>query len=478
METLLSCLRNNEKAVLKALCAASLDNMDICMLIASRELPYIVALQKSQDPEIQLSAVNLVANLYQQACIPATYRRRLLDTSIPILVRLFEMGDAPMVLSKLISQGEDLQKAAFASGVIDKLNILLSNSLGSANRYESALNLTATLSLTLDTHRKAVISAGLIPHIIASFQHPNAKVRAAAAFATRSLSRSVCILRTSLVDAGIAGPLFKLLNDSDESVQVQATAAVCNMVLEFSPMKKIIMDQGILPVLGKHALSMNPELRTNACWAIKHLVYNAEIDTKKMVVEAMDLDFLLRLCNDGIPNVEEQALEIIRNIASGGSLSVELILRSEQDCRNIFSLLLRKLASNTNQLISPAIYVIVHIAAGNTAQQQFLFQHDNILIKSLLRFLSSLDKDIRLGVVWTIINLTHSEENTDYMESARSARTLNEFGFLSKLLKMKEDRVMDIRERVKNAITQFSIQGIAENHAIEIDENMENEEFA
>ena len=41
------------------------------------------------------------------------------------------------------------------------------------------------------------------------------------------------------MDAGLAAPLFLLLKHQDVDLQIAATAVVCNLVLDFSPMRDV-----------------------------------------------------------------------------------------------------------------------------------------------------------------------------------------------------------------------------------------------
>lgn len=68
--------------------------------------------------------------------------------------------------------------------------------------------------------------------------NPNS-VLIAACHVIRLLGRSISILRTSLEDYGTAIPLFRLLKHPDAEVQVAACGAVCNLVLEYSPLRDV-----------------------------------------------------------------------------------------------------------------------------------------------------------------------------------------------------------------------------------------------
>ena len=209
---------------------------------------------------------------------------------------------APKVLAMLVMDSAELQKAAVDADAIKKLSQLLKESYdplpkasqstmwspegadpnqvrGKESTNSSRLGLPglspqasyvirmregvlialAAIAPFKDEYRKAMIDNGVVPFIIESLKPYDAStplslkstessnmprgnpvtVLLAACSAARALSRSVSILRTSLIDAGIAVPLFALLHHPEMEVQIAATAVVCNLVLEFSPMREV-----------------------------------------------------------------------------------------------------------------------------------------------------------------------------------------------------------------------------------------------
>lgn len=134
---------------------------------------------------------------------------------------------------------------------------------------ESTLKAIAALVPFKDEYRKAIVEQGIIPYIVESMSakpgKPSPKgaengdknsddsaddstqaygintvdVLVAACGAIRALSRSVGILRTTLIDSGVAMPVFRLLEHPDIEVQIAATATVCNLVTDVSPMRNV-----------------------------------------------------------------------------------------------------------------------------------------------------------------------------------------------------------------------------------------------
>jgi hypothetical protein len=98
----------------------------------------------------------------------------------------------------------------------------------------------ASLSALYEPYRRLVLDASLLGPILSSLSHPTVGVRAAGCHCIRALSRSVNVLRTDLVEARAEESLVRLLREEEnEVVKVTASAAVANLLLEFSPMRNV-----------------------------------------------------------------------------------------------------------------------------------------------------------------------------------------------------------------------------------------------
>ncbi len=136
---------------------------------------------------------------------------------------------------------------------------------------EGALKAIAAITPSKEEYRKLVVTEGAMPFVMESLKPipdlPSTKgesrqslhigtgrsattvpcpeyginpvsVLAPACAIVRHLSRSISTLRTSLVDYGVAIPLLALLQHKDIEVQIAATAALCNLVMDLSPMRQ------------------------------------------------------------------------------------------------------------------------------------------------------------------------------------------------------------------------------------------------
>ncbi|CAI2183877.1 10860_t:CDS:10, partial [Funneliformis geosporum] len=388
---------------------------------------------------------------------------------LPTLVKLLdEKGpvreEAPHVLAYLIRDNEELQKAACDSDAVPKLADFVTHVVDQESSYydpvgdgdklkENALMALAAISSLTDDGRKLVVEAKIIPHIVAAMSHRSYGIRAAACQCTRSLSRSINILRTSLVDAGIATPLFKLLSDESTDVQTTACATLCNLVLDFSPMKRMIMELGGIEKLVELVHSPDNTLRLNAIWALKNLVYQAESEIKEAVMKVLTYQTMENLISDQEIDIQEQALNLLRNLACTRQHDIEEVFKGLSE-DSLMTVIETKLCWWTNEeIIKQVLYVINNIATGNERHKSAIMNRTNIL-KSILSYMGHTNPEIRVVAMWVVINLSWMEDKS--ASSQVRVQKLREMGFEEKVKNMTNDDNLDVRERVKTALNQFS----------------------
>jgi hypothetical protein len=216
---------------------------------AKEEMRYV--LERSPLVLAELVAGN---KALQSAAVDA----RILPTLVQILKRSFDT---------VTKSAKPLWQPRTSSHEVKDMNIdPASSTLGRSGlsadvlhafKYrESVLLALAALAGDQDGLRKLVIEMGAATHIIEAMvpysenselgsSQTIAKdgnpepVLVAACKVTRSLSRSVSVLRTSLIDHGVAQPVYELLMHPSVKVQIAATEVITNLVLEMSPMRPV-----------------------------------------------------------------------------------------------------------------------------------------------------------------------------------------------------------------------------------------------
>jgi hypothetical protein len=374
--TLVSLTNGNTKiqqAAVDALSSLSSDNPTLSQLIYSPELLAILNNMLTLSPISRLKAASLLTHLFRSNTINLAQ----ITPVIPTLVGLLKedksiLERVPLIVAYLVSESSDLQGLACDHGMVSELKRIIETE---DKILEASLLCIASICSLREESRKQIIEAKLLPVIVKSLSNPNPRIRSAACQATRSISRSVKALRTSLVDAGINVPLFNLLKDTVQ-IQITATATICNLVLDFSPMKKSLLESEYLDILTSLTKSCEIMLRLNAVWAIKNLLFQSDSEVKKIVIGKLGWDTVCQLAYDPDNGVEEQGLNLIRNLVCGKQEDIEYVFNGIGN--RLIPLLEQKLHSSDSAILQ-ALYVIVNISTGSENHKTAIMNSENIL---------------------------------------------------------------------------------------------------
>ncbi|KAI9276615.1 armadillo-type protein [Sporodiniella umbellata] len=351
------CLKAQETS-LEALAGLCHENRDshlgpIASYHGLSTLNTVLDFTKGKCSTMRLIACTCLTNLYRTGVFPEL-SNDIVIIVLPALVKLLEEKEgniqerAPLILADLIKDSPEMQNAAYEADAISRLAELLASvstpekedrpnlgipGTGSLARRrektkENSLIALAAATLLNDECRKQALKANILPHVINGVHSPKPNVRLAACQCAKSLSRGVNHLRTSFVDSNIAPPLRKLLNDESITVQAAACGVLCNLALEFSPVKTFLIESGALSKFVGYSKSEDINLRINGVWAITSILYKASLNEKKSVMEILTFDALLELLHDSDQTVQEKALTIVRNLVYGPQEDTDWVYRN------------------------------------------------------------------------------------------------------------------------------------------------------
>ncbi|KAJ1960496.1 hypothetical protein IWQ62_004210 [Dispira parvispora] len=338
----------------------------------------------------------------------------------------------PVVLAYLTADHETMQEACCDAGAASLLTDILcklnqpTSSPGSEDQQptvadpsmsdvdrlkEGILIAIAALCSQSEMCREKMASRSLTA-IVRALGHPHPNVRIAACQCIRSLSRSVKLLRTQLLEASVGEPLYRLVDDPYLAVQLSAMDALCNVVLDFSPLRQTVLDLGIVDRFTELALHANWDVQIRAVWVLKNLLFKAVWSTAEKVMAGLTYDGLARLVLSQHIDIERQALGLLRNLAAFSPKGNGHILHGFGKER-FLELLSATLDPAYPDLLEEALYVCVNFSSGHPGHKTWMLQQPS-LMNSLVTNLKSTNPKILQAALWWVANLiTVDSENHD-----------------------------------------------------------------
>ena len=411
----------------------------------AREGPQGARLQASRA----LAHLSLVAhkgmvmedNTKNQALAHAVWR-----TALPTLLAMIEektwhnqedtddmqgIEEAARAVGELVAADPSVAQRTAQGDAVPRLAALLRTTShetrGGRRVFASAMLAIAELCLVDETPRKQLVEAdGSLERIVRVLRTPNVEpeLLKLACSCIRSLSRSVKQLRTHLMDANVAEALLKIVlepTQTSEKVLSDAVSSLCNLVLDFSPMKEAIVNAGgvarFAEIADLRATEVS-DLSINALWALKNLSYLATHQVKRSVLDSLpwaDVRSALErecVCINS-PALKYQLLAIFRNLTFGGAEDVSLVLEyaGHSDFLRVLMQLLSQ-AKDPCMVLEQTLFVLCNVATGNEGHKQMLMEEG--IGEILANYLSETGtNEQRVAAAWCTINLVWREPHQE-----------------------------------------------------------------
>ncbi|TYH53951.1 hypothetical protein ES332_D09G135500v1 [Gossypium tomentosum] len=414
-----------------------------------RPLSSIIDLAKDRYPRTRLLAcmcLIVIRNASPHFLQDIGIKTKLIHILLELLDDPGQVGDeAPFAFSSLIAQKEDLQKLALEANAIDKFHHHIKKGSLHPRRYEGILLALADMCSKLESCRSKFLSLQVLNLVADALTDYNAGVRAAACICLKSVTRSIKNLSAGyFMNETIVIPLVQLFLDPSTSVQVAALGATSNIVVDFTTRKSIFVQCGGMKQLVQLAKSMESSVRSNALWALKNFVFQADNRLKEGVFSELTASLLSSLIRDPEPSVQEQALALVRNLVDGCINLIEFVFAEDG---LILGAIGRQLQCASKAEIGiQGMYALCNVASGNEfhreAVMQLLFTQMGDKNQSfVVKFLQSNDSQLRTATVWTIVNLTcpSSPGAPCRLEKLRNA------GIVSQIKNMVNDPCVDVK---------------------------------
>lgn len=357
---------------------------------------------RSPHSGVRLAAIDLLC--YRNYGSP--YWDVLRGQFLPMLVQVLKddsqgLSRAASLIANFCRDDPRSSQMLDESGVLKSVTDLLKNS-----RDVNQLIMVLAAAAQDDDLRQHIFSLGVIEKVVDFLRNKDtpASTRISCCKLLQNLSRSVRALRTNAATQGVVEVVLSSIEHPDIDVQSAAVAVVCNLVLEMSAGRQLLLDSGIVKLLTSRVDSFHEPLRLNSTWALRSLVYMSSHSLRTEVMANLGIGRMMALCQDEDIEIQEQALGLLSNYLCAYPEGIQMWLTEAST--DLFNMIDSLLDSPLNAIVDLSIYLLVHISSGTYAHQQAILDHDDLLTHLVRVLDSSANDDTRLAGLMLLLNLS------------------------------------------------------------------------
>ena len=149
----------------------------------------------------------------------------------------------------------------------------------------------------------------------------------------------------------------------------------------------MIVNEGGIADLIRLMVHADVSLKINAIWSLKNLLYHSDNDIRGKVLAMLSFETIYGLLEEPIDLVQEQTLNLVRNIGCGRQENIEEIFKGFGTGR-LIQILESKLQSGQPAIVLQTLYIIVNVATGTELHKSRIME-SSLMIQSILANLVS-----------------------------------------------------------------------------------------
>lgn len=296
-------------------------------------------------------------------------------------------------------------ESVIKSGVVPRLMQFLSYNNEQKLQFEAAWTITNIASGTT-AHTKCVVEYGGISCFVNLLRSPNAEVREQAVWALGNIAgdspeyRDLVLKTNNSMHLLIA--ILTATQPTPKLTMIRNATWCMSNFCRGKPKPNFDQIREGIPVLAKLLMQNDPEVLTDACWALSYVTDDQTQGNQKIQVVIQQPGLcqrLIYLLQHGTNAVQIPALRTIGNIVTGDDSQTQAMLEP-----NPLPALLGTLLCQRKSLRKETCWTVSNITAGTPQQIQLVI--DANLIPPLVNVLKEDQFDVQKEAAWAISNIT------------------------------------------------------------------------